>query len=699
MTLTLTNEHLEATLSTDTGALIGLLHRPSGWQLLGQADQGQSFRLLTPLEGRRNNPVHGNEQDAPSFTRLDDSVSFTWETVRSRFGGTHRIAIGLTYSLLPTELVVQVEIRNDADVVVENVYAPYLGDVRPPDDRASLESISYSYGTALVRPLWPQFENTPGYYGVDTPTQLADGTASYGTPSSPFTLVQSGDRGLHIGVRSNSTELVVWHAELTPGWGDSLESRVPATREIGGRPVALRIAAVHLPYILPGESRTLTPVALSPYEGDWHSGADIYTRWRDTWITPVAPPEWAAAPHSWQQIQINSAEDELRMPFAELVAVGQECADRGIAAIQLVGWNHGGQDRNNPSHDAEPRLGGADELAAAITAIQALGVKVVIFTKFTWADRSTTRFREELIHQAIKDPYGDYYQHPGYRYETVTQLLDINTRRLIPLCFNSEAYLSVCSDEFAKVVALGANGILFDESLHHMPALLCFDTSHGHRLAAPVYANDRELIHRFRRQIGDDRFLFAGEACYDWQFDAYQVSYHRSENPRHLPMSRYLAPHAQIMTAVTGFDDRNMLNQCLLYRYIISYEPFNFKGRLPDFPATVAYGQAVDSIRTELREWFWDSTFQDTIGGTVLNVTDPHQIITHRPYAIYRHADGQLAAVVANYDPEKHIRIRIRLDNTTDHLRYRIVDGSTEWRNTARDITLPPRTACVVIPS
>ena len=40
-----------------------------------------------------------------------------------------------------------------------------------------------------------------------------------------------------------------------------------------------------------------------------------------------------------------------------------------------------------------------------------------------------------------------------------------------------------------------------------------------------------------------------------------------------------MLPDALFMTAVTGFDDRNMINQCLLYRYIISYEPYNFKGR------------------------------------------------------------------------------------------------------------------------
>ena len=56
-------------------------------------------------------------------------------------------------------------------------------------------------------------------------------------------------------------------------------------------------------------------------------------------------PTWAANPHSWQQIHINSPEDELRMRFEDLVEIGRDCARHGVKAIQLVGWNDGGQDR------------------------------------------------------------------------------------------------------------------------------------------------------------------------------------------------------------------------------------------------------------------------------------------------------------------------------------------------------------------
>lgn len=692
MTIRLGNDTLSAEFTESTGALAALTHAATGWDLLGRPELGQSFRLLVPLDGRRNNQVHGVDQDPPKVEQDATSVTFIWPAVRSEHGGEHPIGVTQRWTLDGGRLVVATTIDNHSEYVVEDVHAPFLGDVQPPSAADRLDSFTYNYGSAAKRPLWPTFANTPGYYGVDVPTQLNEGAASFGAPTAPFTLLQSAAAGLYVGVDEASPELVVWQSELHPGYGDSLEWRVPESRELDGVPVALQFAAVHIPFVAAGESRTLTPIALVPYAGDWQTGADVYRSWRDGWMTVPPPPDWAADPHSWQQIQINSPEDELRVQFADLVEVGRECAERGVAAIQLVGWNDGGQDKNNPSHVAEPRLGGAGALRDAIKEIQALGVKVILFTKFTWADRATERFRTELVADAVKDPYGDYYHYAGYRYETTTQLLDINTRRLIPMCFSSEHYLQVCAEEFQRVLDLGADGILFDECLHHTPALLCFDTSHGHRYGQPVYANDRELIRRFKEQAGDSTYLFAGEALYDWEFEEYQLSYHRSENPNHVPLSRYLLPHAPIMTAATGYDDRGMINQCLLYRYVISYEPRNFKGRLTDIPRTVAYGQKMDALRTELREWLWDATYAGTRGAAV---TDPGTGAAHHPYSVFEASDGR-AVVVSNDDPAATREVEVAVDGGGP-LRWRSVDDP-QWHDTDGRITLPPRTAVVVLP-
>jgi hypothetical protein len=626
---------------------------------------------------------------------LDDcgrALTLTWEGVESVHGGRHDIRLRERVRLEGARAVFELEIANRSDLTIESVHFPYLGDVRPPSRDEPFSAFSSSYGTAQEWPIWPHFQNRLGYFGVDRPTQYG-GPSDCGAPMTPFILLRSGAQGLYVGVAEASAELVAWHAELYPGHADAIDQRVPDALDLGGTPVAVRFAAVHLPYVQPGEARRLTPIVLEPYRGGWQVGSDLYRAWRETRMARPEGPGWVNEPHSWLQIQMNSPEDELRFSFRELVDVGRECAAEGVRAIQLVGWNDGGQDQNNPSHDPDPRLGTAEELASAIEQVRGLGVRVVLFCKFTWADRATERFRADLHRLAVKDPYGDYYLHPGYRYHTPTQLLDVNTKRLVPMCFLSERYLQVCEEEFAKVLALRPDGILFDECQHHGPALLCFDGDHGHRLAAPVYANDRELIRRLGRmaEVAGVDFLFAGEACYDWELEVYHLAYHRSWAKGHVPLTRYLQPAVPVMTAITGFDDRHMVNQCLLYRYVMSYEPYHFKGRLRDFPLTLDYGKRMDALRHELRRHLWDGTFRDRVGARVTSGGRPHH-----PYAVFEARDGTACVVIANFEEERAASVAVTLDNGRPLTKWRLVDVDG-WRPADQDIVIPPRAAAVVM--
>ena len=91
------------------------------------------------------------------------------------------------------------------------------------------------------------------------------------------------------------------------------------------------------------------------------------------------------------------------------------------------------------------------------------------------------------------------------------------------------------------------------------------------------------------------------------------------------------------MTAISGFNDRNMVNQCLLCRYIMSYEPYHFKGHLDDFPLTMDYGKRMDALRLELRDYFWDGEYRDTVGARVTNAAGA----PHHPYAVFISASEQ----------------------------------------------------------
>ena len=124
--------------------------------------------------------------------------------------------------------------------------------------------------------------------------------------------------------------------------------------------------------------------------------------------------------------------------------------------------------------DEDARDAGVDprapRLAAAPHQLSRGSVKVILFAKFARADRATERFRKELARLAVADPYGDYYQYEGCQYQTATQLLDINTKRLVPICFLSEAYLAICEEEFQKTLDPGADGTLFGGSGHRVGA-------------------------------------------------------------------------------------------------------------------------------------------------------------------------------------------------------------------------------------
>jgi hypothetical protein len=670
-----------------TGAIARLESTETGWRVQDRPELGAGFRLLIPLPGRRNNLAYGERQDAPDIRPDGDSaLILSWPQVRSEHGGEHPIGVTQRISVAGRQVLFETTIDNRSEHVVENVWAPCLGDLRPPSPDEELRNFCYSYGTAAELRMWPHFENICGYWGVDYPTQMASrGSSAGATPVSPFMMVLAPDQGMYVGVAERRDDLVSWHSELVPGFADA----------IAGQPeedARIRFSTVHLPFIPPCTSKTLTPITVELFQGDWHAGADIYRRWRGTWLPAPAAPAWTDEPHSWLQLHINSPEDELRIPFRDLPEVGRECAAAGVRAIQLVGWAEGGQDHGNPSHTPDPRLGTFGELRDAIAQIQALGVQVVLFCKFTWADRSTGRY-SSLAADTIKDPHGDPYNGASYRYQTPTQLLGINVPHLIPMCFGSDRYLATCQEEFGKIVELGAAGMLFDECQHHADALLCFDAGHGHPVPWPAYAGDNELVRRFREQTQrSPEFLYSGEGLYDWEFEQYHLSYFRTATTTHIPLNRYLHPHVPLMTAATAFNDRNIINQCLLYRYVISYEPFNFKGRIPDMPRTAGYGRQMDALRTELREWFWDGTFRDTLGAEVRSADGQ----PHHPYAVFTRRDtGEPAVAVANYTGEP---ASLEVDGVGTRLRYRLVDDD-QWHETRGSVNLPPRSAAVVIPA
>lgn len=683
--IVLENEFLKATFDRNSGRFVELTNKETGWTINRRAILARSFKLLVPFPERRNNTVFGEKQKLNEVkTNKDNSrIVFVWQKLLCECQDTLDIIFEGIVELTDKGLQFNAIVDNNSPYTVEAVYWPYIGDLSTPAESKKLSWLRWEWGQLKEFKIFPDFQSAHGYFGVDYPIQTH-------VPSSRVGLLHSEDQGLYMGCHDTTESIMVsYNFELKPGyefpWGMGL-GPVPEKDTLDGQYVRVEFSCAHLIYANPGESINTPPIVIEPYKGTWHKGVNHYKEWRKTWMEYPPLPEWAQEVHSWYQIQINSSEDHIRFKYKDLVDYAKDCAEHNVKVIHVIGWTKGGQDRGNPSHDIDPRLGTLAELKEAISKCHKMGVKVILFGKYTWADQSQDWFKDELIKYSIKDPYGNYYWHPGYKYHTITQLLDINTRRLIAMCPLSAKWREIACKEFSKVIETGAAGMVYDENQHHGIAKYCFDPSHGHHVPANVFSGDYELAKDFRKIVKEKNpeFIMAGESLRDSQFRNYSFSYIRIAN-NHIPMHRYAAPFANILVTVFGHNDRITINQALMYRYIIIYEPRYFKGRLNEIPLTIDYGKKVDALRKKYSDYLWSAEFRHALGANVL--TDGKN---YNNYSVFvNNNTGKRAVVVSNFDKTQSINIEVKLNPPAKKIEIVTPDDLSSQKSNGVEILKP----------
>ena len=581
--VTLEDDSLRVAFDTDSGALTRLEDKASHWVIERRPELGVSFRLHAPLPDRRDNFVLGQKQRAAEVKKLSDNeVRLQWKNLTSEHGGVLPITLTADVALTNGVLTFNATLENDSALTVETIDYPYFGDFNPPARNASLAVRTMWYGNLGSDGIYPDFGNEKGYWGVNFPTK------TFGSQRSLFCLIQAPDQGWYVEMADPTQPyLLEYTFEQHPGLVQSVNSSVPQSDEMSGLPVHLEFRTCHFVFARPNSTLRLAPVVMRSYRGDWHAGVDLYKAWRATWFKPPHLPDWARQVHSWTMLRMNTPEEDYTIPYTNFVSYGAEYAANGVRAVQLVGWNIGGQDRDDPSHDTDPKLGTWQEFHDAIARVQAMGVKVILFGKLNWADMTTAWYTNELYKFQATDPYGIPYQQDGYSYVTPTQLAGINNRRRAVMDFLSPACRDIVAGEFQKVLALGSEGWLWDEVCHHGPALYNFSTDHGYTPPGYVYGGDLPLSAQLRAaadNVSPD-FLFSGEGPQDWLMQYFPVS---ETGVSATPVCQYIDSRCLMLAGVSGFDDREKLNQILLYRYVIEYEPFYYKGHLADFPLTLA---------------------------------------------------------------------------------------------------------------
>jgi len=681
----LQDSKLLVAFDANTGAMTRMVSKDPEWTIERRTDLGVSFRMLVQLPDRQDNFILGQKQRAVKVEKISDHEVITeWKDLTSQHGGVIPITFTATVTLNNGVLQFSAKLENNSNLTVQTVSYPYFGDFNPPARNATINARTMWYDNLQSYEIYPDFRNAQGYWGVFYPTK------TFNSYRSLFCLIQSKDKGVYVEMKnSNQPYLLQYTFEQHPGLVSEITNAVPETDKIGNKQVHLDFRTTHFIYAHSHSTFNLVPVVVRCYRGDWHAGVDLYKQWRKTWYKPAHIPEWIQKINSWQQLQINSPVQDYRVPYDSLIHYGRECAENGVGAIQLVGWNNGGQDGGDPSLSTDPHLGTRQQLHDAIKKIQAMGVHMILFGKLNWADMTTKWYKDELYKYETKDPYGIPYHQGGYSYYTPVQLAGINNHRRAVMDFLDPAYRRIAVRQLKKMLSLGSAGWLYDEVCHHGPVKYNFASGHGYTPPGFIYAGDMPMARDLRAAADSvsKKFLFAGEGPQDWLTQYYPFTYTRI-NANSTPVQRYINPKAPIMVAVTGFNDRDMLNLCLLDRYIIEYEPYYFKGHLTDYPLTLAYGKKIDALRRKYRNYLWNANFQDTIGARV-SADGSYK------YSVFVNAAGKRAVVVANLDSKKSVIAKVELP---DHGKLMIATPEQpQERLTSGILHIPAQSVAVVM--
>jgi hypothetical protein len=586
------------------GAIRSLLDRTTGADLIAEPRLADSFRLLLPLPGRRANYIAGSAQRLTSARRQGDGLLLRWNGPLRSGSGRYDVSVEMRITLAEGGLRFECDVENRTGLPLAEVWYPILGGLRglggPAHRAATRVLIPFGYAQE-VRELFRDsgacecLGITGAERNYDYPGQMSMSWASLYNPEA--------DAGFYFAAHDPLARRKTLRFAIEPGvahqraGGDWLRPD-----ETAGRPLGVTLHWAFFPYTTRGVFRG-PPVVLHRHGGNWRESAALYRQWyRRTFPVVDSRSHWVRRETATLDTMFLLPEDVVNLTFKDIPRWGRDARTYGVRTLMISGWHRGGHDRGYPDYTPDPRLGTWNDLAAGLRACHRLGLKVLFFVNYQWADMSGPWYRRHGARATVRDPYGcPKYGPCGWGMGTLGARSGLTQPPLVQVSPGLASVRRLFVRQMRKLAEIGADGVHVDKLI---PAYLDFNDGLDW---PPDQANTEGCLRAMREMAAECRkvnpaFCITREGWMDRFMEIADVIWWHPTPTQ--AVFKAVFPEYAPTIGVTQPGDYNVVNHAVLRGWNLLIGPGHYTRGMDYAPMRdlFRYIRAVQAIRRRLHD-------------------------------------------------------------------------------------------------
>jgi hypothetical protein len=668
MSATETLDNGRVRLALEHGRLVALGHDQLGVELVGEPRLADGWRLLVELPGGVTT-VRGAEQPAPRVEHGAGGAALTlcWDALATPDGEV-AIAVRQELALDGDTLTARLHVENASGLLVEEAYPLCIGGMadweRQDAWRMCVPSIIFGGQE------WSFYREFPGGYLGGTRPAFAFGypgvSVDYWQQNLSMSYVSLYDAEREVGVYlANHNPEVAFSAlwgELAP----SADFAAPAgrsgpmawphpARARGDVPIGATLGWAFFPLLREGAYES-PPVVVRFHRGGWYEATRHYRAWFEREVAPVPPArrDGLARHDAWQNTYMESPGGRPRFGFADLPRIAQDALDAGIGVIHIGGYHEGGLDTSYPWF-ARPssRLGGPDAMRAGIAAARERGVDVLLFANSNQLSLDAPDYEETLARFAIQRPDGQPHLPLGFGFDRLLSVMGFTVPRMVAGNLAHPELRALLTEEWERVLALGADAIQIDKLISGEPFHLDFNPAVEGSPTSSAHASLIATVRDFATGLEDrdPRPSVALETGWDRLLPYGEVTYTRYFGQDHVPVREVAFPEVKTTCCVCGEFDYGLVNNCIRYGHVIALEGAYLWGTAADVPDIVPYIREVLRLRRSLMQNLWWATLVAP-GFAAVEADGPIRVGAFESWDEQPESGTRHALVLHHFEPE-----------------------------------------------